>query len=164
MNSGYDFNGISEEMLGAYLEGTLQPNEAAMVSAEMDGNSALTQLAREVQNTEDNIDWEASPYDDDPFFDEDFALPDLDDFEVDEPMGYDEFAEVSNYYETSDDGMDDGMDVGAASDEPIGEDNDYAYAQENDYSFDDMGADTTTEDGFGSGFDSGFDTIDDGVF
>ena len=54
MNSGYDFNGISEEMLGAYLEGTLQPNEAAMVSAEMGGNSALTQLAREVQNTENN--------------------------------------------------------------------------------------------------------------
>ena len=86
MNANYDFSNISEEMLGEYLEGTLPLEEAALVSAEIEHNEGLEQLAREVQATEAEVDWSASPYDDDPFFDENFALPDLEEFEMDDPF------------------------------------------------------------------------------
>lgn len=87
MNQNYDFSNISEEMLGAYLEGTLPLEEAALVSREIGSNQGLQQLAREVQATEEEVDWNATPYDDDPYFDEHFTLPDLEEFEMDDPFG-----------------------------------------------------------------------------
>ena len=71
------FTNIDEEMLGAYLEGTLSAEEASIVGDALDSDASLSDLMIDVQATD--IDWNDSVYDDFPNFDSEFQLPVVDD-------------------------------------------------------------------------------------
>ena len=67
---------ISEEMLGAYIEGNLSLEDAQYVGQIMQTDGGLLQLFEEVSLSE-VLDDTASIYDERPFFDTNFQLPEL---------------------------------------------------------------------------------------
>ena len=66
---------VSEEMLGAYLEGVLSFEECQTVERLLASDSELAELVSEVSNT--SVDWNESVYSECPDFEELFELPDF---------------------------------------------------------------------------------------
>ena len=75
MKDNFDLLPISEEVLGAYLEGSLSAEEAARVEQLIQTDDALRMVVDIVGVVDDSIDMSASIYDDFPHFDESFSLP-----------------------------------------------------------------------------------------
>lgn len=66
---------VSEEMLGAYLEGTLKAEDSSMVQGVIDSNSEFKNFVEEVAVADPST--EESIYDSHPNFDLDFELPEV---------------------------------------------------------------------------------------
>ena len=66
---------ISEETLGAYLEGNLPEHERIEVEKLLENDSELSELIDEVQA--DDINYDESIYDYFPDFDNEFSLPEI---------------------------------------------------------------------------------------
>lgn len=104
---------ISEETLGAYLEGNLPEHERIEVEKLLENDSELSELVDEIQA--DDINYDESIYDYFPDFDNEFSLPEIpevidesDDLEievVDEIEDIDVIEDISDddYYEDSPD-------------------------------------------------------------
>lgn len=66
---------VSEEMLGAYLEGNLTAEDSSMVQGVIDSNSEFKNFVEEVAVADPST--EESIYDSHPNFDMDFELPEV---------------------------------------------------------------------------------------
>ena len=75
MTNNVDLLPISEDVLGAYLEGTLSPEEATRVEQLIHSDSTLSELVDIVNEVDASIEPGDSIYDEYPHFDETFRLP-----------------------------------------------------------------------------------------
>ena len=64
---------LSAEQMGAYMEGTLPPEEQMQVQTLIEGDPELSELYTDITTTP--IDWSADIYEDYPDFDLSFQLP-----------------------------------------------------------------------------------------
>lgn len=86
MTNKINFLPISEEMLGAYLEGNLSEHERIKIETLLDENPEFKEFIDDVQS--DDIDYSESIYDYYPNIEKEFVLPDI--------PGYEESDEIES--------------------------------------------------------------------
>ena len=86
MTNKITFLPISEEMLGAYLEGNLSEHERIKIETLLDENPEFKEFIDDVQS--DDIDYSESIYDYYPNIEKEFVLPDI--------PGYEESDEIES--------------------------------------------------------------------
>lgn len=113
MKKSVDILPILENILGAYLDGSLSPDEAVRVEQLIASDETLTEILEIVEEVDSAIDVNASIYDDFPDFDETFCLPDVS--SVIEPV-------VGEIEEPEDDDMTDDCDLDVELDDTVSDD------------------------------------------